>query len=259
IATSTLSLLYGSVEATIQQSTIGGAVTYLTLISDISKDEIDYEWIGNERNTVWTNFFYRGRRERDPITLDEVCPDNSVNSHTYRIDWYPDAITWYIDGQVVRTQFRNGTYERANEGDGLPYDHYHYPNTPMTINFGIWNYQGPTWANGPIDWTNKALANGVTAKISNLKVTCYNGLIPVSTDPIVVPAGPDVLRSGPQTVPPPTTTESWVPIGQATGTGSATSRSTGPPATLTALPTKAASSGFKSGISVLTAVAVFLL
>ncbi|KAJ3011378.1 UNVERIFIED_CONTAM: hypothetical protein HDU68_001695 [Siphonaria sp. JEL0065] len=257
-ATSTLSLLYGSVEATVQQSTIGGAVTYLTLISDTSKDEIDYEWIGNERETVWTNFFYRGRRERDPKTLDEIwskqvanSPDNSVNTHTYKIDWFPDAITWWIDGKIVRQQFSNETYELAGTGDGLPYDHYHYPNTPLTVNFGIWNYQGPTWANGPIDWTNKAFANGVTAKFSNLKVNCYNGPIPVFSDPITVPVASDILRNGFQTAAPPTTPPktTFLP----TGTAAA--------GTLTGLPTKGASSGMKPvvGLSALVAFAYLFI
>lgn len=35
-------------------------------------DEIDSEFVGNERMNYWTNFFYRGRRERDPITLNEI-------------------------------------------------------------------------------------------------------------------------------------------------------------------------------------------
>ncbi|KAJ3048842.1 hypothetical protein HDU99_009058, partial [Rhizoclosmatium hyalinum] len=211
IGTSTNALLYGSVEAVIQQSTIGGAVTYLTLINQATKDEIDFEWIGNERSTVWTNFFYRGLREREPVTKNEVwssqvgsgAGDNSQTAHTYRIDWTPEAITWYVDGSVVRTQLKSETYEAAGQGDGLPYNHYHYPNTPLTVNVGIWNYQGPIWANGPIDWSQPSAQNGFTASLLSLKVSCYQGAVPVMTDPSIVPSQPDIYHNGKQTIAPP--------------------------------------------------------
>ncbi|ORY47790.1 concanavalin A-like lectin/glucanase [Rhizoclosmatium globosum] len=211
IGTTNLNLLYGSVEAVVQQATVGGAVTYLTLINQVTKDEIDFEWIGNERNTVWTNFFYRGLREREPVTMNEVWSeqvssgsgDNAVNAHTYRIDWTPDAITWYVDGSVVRTQQIRDTYEAANQGDGLPYDHYHYPNTPLSVNVGLWNYQGPIWANGPINWNDASVKNGVSASILSLKVSCYQGAIPQFTDPTVVPGQPDIFHNGKQTIAPP--------------------------------------------------------
>ncbi|KAI9338735.1 concanavalin A-like lectin/glucanase domain-containing protein [Obelidium mucronatum] len=198
IATSNQALLYGTVEATVQQATVGGCVTYLTLINQETKDEIDFEWIGNERNTVWTNMFYRGRRERRPVTMDEIwsaqintgSTDNSVlgSPFTYRIDWTPDSITWWVNGAVIRVLNRASTFEAANTGDKLPYDHYHYPNTPLTVNFGIWDDQDVIWANGPIHWNDTAAQKGFTAKVWDIKVIPYGGNIPMHTDPLVVPA-----------------------------------------------------------------------
>ncbi|KAI9338734.1 concanavalin A-like lectin/glucanase domain-containing protein [Obelidium mucronatum] len=195
IATTNLALLYGTIEATIQQSTIGGVVTYLTLINQNTKDELDLEWIGNERETVWTNMFYRGRREREAVTLNEIwskqvpaSPDNSVTAHIYRIDWTPESITWWVDGTMSRVLRKSDTFEAAGTGDQLPYDHYHYPNTPMTINLGIWNSQDKIWANGPIDWTNPAYSQGLSARFSSLKVACYEGAVPTVTDPLIVPS-----------------------------------------------------------------------
>ncbi|KAI8611187.1 concanavalin A-like lectin/glucanase domain-containing protein [Chytriomyces sp. MP71] len=243
IATTTLSLLYGTVEAQVQQSSIGGVVTYVTLINHTSADEIDYEWIGNERTTVWTNFFYRGRRERDATTKDEiwsskvpVTSDTRDNVHTYKIDWTPDYIQWSIDGTVTRTQFKNETFEAAGTGDGLAYDHYHYPDTPMTVNFGIWNYQGPLWANGPIDWTKQTTP--LNASFLSLKVTCYNGPAPVTNDPVVVPAASDVYVSSKMIQKAPATT---APV-PTTVLGSAV--------TAGAAPTVSASSGGASTVSV---------
>ncbi|KAJ3194363.1 hypothetical protein HDU82_002485, partial [Entophlyctis luteolus] len=199
IGTTTLSLLYGTVEATIEQGNIGGVVTYLTLINQTSLDEVDYEWIGDESTSVWTNFFYRGRRERDPTTLNEIwskqisMAENTMQSHDYKIEWTPDHISWYIDGSLVRTQNKNDTFESAGTGDGLPYDHYHYPDTPLTVNVGIWNDQDPVWSNGPVNWAN--YPNGVTAKVSSLKVSCYTGNIPTFTDPVVVTTATAVLET----------------------------------------------------------------
>ncbi|KAI8611994.1 hypothetical protein BC830DRAFT_1138783 [Chytriomyces sp. MP71] len=122
-----------------------------------------------------------------------VSSDTSLTTHMYVITWTPELIRWSIDGVVARTQLKNETFEAANTGDQLPYDHHHYPNTPLTVNFGVWNYQGRQWANGPIDWTKQA--GPLTAKLLSLKVTCYNGPIPLETDPQTVPNAPDVLET----------------------------------------------------------------
>ncbi|KAJ3073675.1 hypothetical protein HDU98_000948 [Podochytrium sp. JEL0797] len=265
IGTTTLSLLYGTVEATIQQSTIGGVVTYLTLINQESKDEIDFEWIGNERTQVWTNFFYRGRRERDPITLNEIwsrhidmSSDNSVNAHDYKIDWTPESMTWSIDGTVVHVQHKNGTYELANTGDMLPYDHFHYPDTPLTVNVGIWNSQDPVWSNGPVDWTQHP--NGVTAKVSNLKVTCYQGEIPTNTLPIVVPtATATVFQTAPVTVPPPASSTPVSSVTPAATTDAAVTSAAEPSVTAAATTDAAvtsASAAVTSGVPAVTTAAV---
>ncbi|KAJ3097076.1 hypothetical protein HK100_005436 [Physocladia obscura] len=267
IGTTPLSLLYGTVEATIQQANIGGVVTYLTLINQVSRDEIDFEWIGNENTQVWTNFFYRGRRERNPVTLDEIWSeqitmnsDNTIASHDYKIEWTPIAITWSIDGTVVRVQNKSGTYEAAGTGDGLPYDHYHYPDTPLTVNVGIWNDQDTVWSNGPVNWAD--YPQGVTAKISSLKVSCYTGTIPTYTDPIIVPSGTAAYLTAAETIAPPTGNSSSS-SGSSGSSGSSSSGSTSPTGSstnITALPGKSGSKDFETLplLAAIVGIAVFL-
>ncbi|KAI9326749.1 concanavalin A-like lectin/glucanase domain-containing protein, partial [Zopfochytrium polystomum] len=163
LVTTVQSLLYGTVEAQITQSYVPGAVTGLTLAKATfdKSDEIDFEWLGSERNSVWTKFFYRGLRDPqgapyyDSRSMNlSVAADNSRNFHTYKIEWTPYAITWSIDGTVRRVQNRSSTWEPKGTGDMLdpPASHYHYPEQPLLIRFGIYDPTGAPWSGGPIKW-----------------------------------------------------------------------------------------------------------
>ncbi|KAJ3073677.1 hypothetical protein HDU98_000950 [Podochytrium sp. JEL0797] len=197
--TSNLYLLYGSVEIRLKQADVGGAVTYMTMLNRESKDEIDLEWVGNEHDTVWTNMFYRGIRERIAGTgmskwaAQLPVSDTSSKFHTYRVDWLPESITWSVDGAVIRTQNKSATYELAGTGDmaklanGSYYDHYHYPDTPLAIDIGIWNDQSPIWGNGPINWNSPSSSSGFSAEVASVKVSCYTGPLPEPTKTYVLP------------------------------------------------------------------------
>ncbi|KAJ1550254.1 hypothetical protein HK405_001033, partial [Cladochytrium tenue] len=214
LVASTRALLYGTVEARVKQGPIGGVITAFTLMNYSTLDEVDLEWVGSDRTSVWTNFFltrslgdnqYRGRRERDATTTFEIWASNpSVsndtyqNYHDYRVDWTPYALTYYVDGQVVHQQNRSGTWETANTGDMMPYDHYHYPDTPLLVTMGIWNDNDVAWSNGPVDWTSADAANGYTAEFASLKVTCYTGPYPSNMSaPPTDPSSSDTLGTGP--------------------------------------------------------------
>ncbi|KAJ3410161.1 hypothetical protein HDV05_004041 [Chytridiales sp. JEL 0842] len=188
------SLLYGTVTARVKQDAqaVGGVITALVLWNEQTKDEIDWEWVGSEsqRRKAWTNFFYRGLRERDPKTTFEIWSSNPTvpsdtheNFHDYKIEWTPYALTWSIDNVVVHTQPRNATYQVPDPvtgltGDGLREAHYHYPDTPLQIQLGIWNSNEVAWAEGPVDWTRPEASEGFTAHFASLKVECYRGPFP---------------------------------------------------------------------------------
>ncbi|KAI9352499.1 concanavalin A-like lectin/glucanase domain-containing protein [Zopfochytrium polystomum] len=234
-------LLYGTVEARVKQGPIGGVITAFTLMNYQTLDEIDFEWVGSDRNNAWTNFFYRGRRERDAATTFEiwashpaVSSDTAENFHDYKIEWTPYALTWSIDGAVVHSQNRSGTWEPAGTGDLLPYDHYHYPDTPVLVTLGVWNSNEVAWANGPIDWTQASAQNGFTAEFASLKVSCYQGPYPSDMSaPPTDPRSSDQGGTGPGQSSPTSITGGAVTIGGTATSGAATGSTATGPATTT--------------------------
>jgi beta-glucanase (GH16 family) len=50
---------YGKIKATLKTSQGAGVVTAFILMSDM-KDEIDFEFVGTEMNTVQTNYYFQG-------------------------------------------------------------------------------------------------------------------------------------------------------------------------------------------------------
>ncbi|KAI9206818.1 concanavalin A-like lectin/glucanase domain-containing protein [Polychytrium aggregatum] len=238
LISSKLSLLYGTIEADVKQSSVGGAITAFTLFNGTSKDEIDYEWVGNDRMMVWTNFFFRGLRERNPVTTFEiwssspaVATDTYLNFHNYKVDWTPYAITWYVDGAVVHSQNRSGTWEPAGTGDGYGISHYHYPDTPLQIQLGIWNDNEVPWANGPLDWSAPGAQNGYTAEFKSLKVTCYTGPYPSNMSaPPTDPSSSDQKGTAPViqgVVPPSVASPSSVAASASAAAGATSTPTTG--------------------------------
>jgi beta-glucanase (GH16 family) len=59
VLASTHYVWYGKISATLKTSRGAGVVSAFIMMSDM-KDEIDYEWIGVDLETVQTNFYYQG-------------------------------------------------------------------------------------------------------------------------------------------------------------------------------------------------------
>lgn len=83
-------------------------------------DEIDFELLTNHPNDVRTNVYRRG----GPATgapQSVPYPSGSITGyHTYEIEWLPDQVSWFIDGNLVRT-------ERENVPTGV-----------MTVHLNLW-------------------------------------------------------------------------------------------------------------------------
>lgn len=97
--------------------------------------------MGGDTTQVQTNYFGKG----DTTTYDRgtyvpvATPQETF--HTYTIDWTKDAVTWSIDGAVVRTL----TYNDAKGGT-------RFPQTPMRLRLGSWAGGDPSNPKGTIEW-----------------------------------------------------------------------------------------------------------
>lgn len=133
-------IMFGKVDVQLQVSPGAGVVTSIVLQSD-DLDEIDLEWVGGDNTKVQTNYFSRG----NTTTYDRGGTHDVVNPqgqfHTYTIDWTKDALTWSIDGNVIRTL----RYEEAQGGS-------QYPQTPMQVKLGTWIAGKPGAPEGTIAW-----------------------------------------------------------------------------------------------------------
>ncbi|MFZ4525478.1 MAG: Ig-like domain-containing protein [Chlorobium sp.] len=84
---------------------VGGMFPYSTN-PDGNHNEIDYEAATNLPNDIQTNIYANeplgvGNPQSNPIS------GTLTDDHTYRIEWFKDAIRWLVDGQLVRIETDN--------------------------------------------------------------------------------------------------------------------------------------------------------
>ncbi|KAG0306916.1 hypothetical protein BGZ98_001452 [Dissophora globulifera] len=152
---STRWMLYGTVSARIKAgSRSGGIISSFIYRNIMTGDEIDYEWVGKQPNEVQSNYYWRTPPTMDPKDIDyshsrrhDIGQILSDQYQIYTIEWLPDSLTWFINGQVVRTLLRS-------EVNGTK-----YPSTPSQIQFSIWDGgladpETLDWAGGPTDWSD---------------------------------------------------------------------------------------------------------
>jgi len=138
---------YGTISAKIKTGRWAGVVTAFITMSD-SKDEIDYEWPGSKTTEVQSNFFWLGVANytaTNGVTSGNLT-DTFANYHTYTIDWQPDALTWSVDGNVIRTITKDST---KNAATGTM----EYPTTPARVQLSLWPAGIAASAQGTIDWS----------------------------------------------------------------------------------------------------------
>ncbi|EAW22246.1 glycoside hydrolase family 16 protein [Aspergillus fischeri NRRL 181] len=131
---------FGKAEVVMKAAPGRGVVSSIVLESD-DLDEIDWEVLGGDTTQVQTNYFGKG----DTTTYDRgtyvpvATPQETF--HTYTIEWTKDAVTWSINGAVVRTL----TYNDAKGGT-------RFPQTPMRLRLGTWAGGDPSNPKGTIEW-----------------------------------------------------------------------------------------------------------
>ncbi|QLG73405.1 hypothetical protein HG535_0E04890 [Zygotorulaspora mrakii] len=172
---STKSFLYGASFVRLKSGRSRGVITSVVLISSVG-DEIDFEFLGSELNSVQTNYFYRGALVYTHMEHVNITSSTHSEYHDYGFDWDEDRIHWLVDGVIVRTLFREDTWDETTQS-------FKYPETPMRLEVGLWpggaanNHPGTIeWAGGTIDWDNAIdiVENGqFTAHISYMIAEPY--------------------------------------------------------------------------------------
>lgn len=167
-------LWYGNLKATMKTSRGDGVITDFILMSNV-KDEIDYEFVGNDLTHAQTNYYFQGVLAYDKQSKAQIS-DSYENYHTYEVDWTEDAIQWKIDGDVVRELKKSDTWDESSKT-------YKYPQTPARLQLGIWpggdKNQGEgtiEWAGGEIDWDSEDIKKDgyYSFAVKEVDVTCYD-------------------------------------------------------------------------------------
>lgn len=174
VLSSTDYMWYGKVSATFKSSHLQGVVSAFILFSDV-KDEIDYEFVGADVETVQTNFYWQG--VLDWTHGRNISVDNThENFFTYSIDWTPDQVTWAVNGQPGRVLKKSDTWNETSKS-------FMYPQTPSRIQLSLWpagqasNAEGTVaWAGGEIDWEAEDIKKYgyYYATVTEIDVECYD-------------------------------------------------------------------------------------
>ncbi|ORX73556.1 concanavalin A-like lectin/glucanase [Linderina pennispora] len=121
---------YGRIEGQIRIGAGSGVVTTMLLMGPAPADEIDFEWVGKDVNSVQTTFYVQSQRHRS---------DLSKSFHNYTIELTENSVKWYVDGKLA------DSWDKTNRP---------FPTEASRMRMGIWDgTQTSGWA-GPIDWSN---------------------------------------------------------------------------------------------------------
>lgn len=126
------SFLYGRFEVILRPSRVPGVVTGVFLHRNSPRQEIDIEFVGKRSRQMLTNVFYNPGSEGarfdygyrgTPIFID-LGFDAADDYHHYAIEWLPNELRWYVDGDLV--------HRRVN-WEPTP-----IPHLPMQFHLNLW-------------------------------------------------------------------------------------------------------------------------
>lgn len=130
--TSVRSFGYGRFEADIKVARGSGLVTGFFLHRSAPRQEIDFEFPGNDLRVMIVNVYFNPGDEgtamaygyRGAPCLIDLGFDAGEEFHRYAIDWRPDRIAWLVDGKIL--------HERVS-WDPTP-----IPHLPMSLHANLW-------------------------------------------------------------------------------------------------------------------------
>ncbi|BGP30347.1 putative glycosidase CRH2 [Rhodotorula toruloides] len=167
----TRSVLYGTIQASIKTVGVPGVVTAFITMSGV-KDEIDFEWTTNNTSQVQSNYYWEGDVDNYSHGGKHTANNRASSYLTYGIQWTPSQLDWLVNGKSVRTLKKSDTTNGR------------YPQTPSRVQFSVWpagvegTSQGTIdWAGGLIDWSSPAYtsSNAFTAHVQWVSIDCYSG------------------------------------------------------------------------------------
>ncbi|GAA6025595.1 hypothetical protein JCM10207_001203 [Rhodosporidiobolus poonsookiae] len=167
----TRSVLYGSISASIKTVGAAGVVTAFITMSGV-KDEIDFEWTTNNTDQVQTNYYWEGDVDNYSHGGKHTANNRDSSYLTYTMHWTPSQLDWEVNGKTVRTLKKSDTKEGR------------YPQTPSRVQFSVWpagidgTSQGTIdWAGGMIDWSSAEYTSqgSYSAHVKWLAIDCYSG------------------------------------------------------------------------------------
>jgi endo-1,3-1,4-beta-glycanase ExoK len=97
---------YGTYEVRMRAAAAPGIVsaffTYVgpSIVKGSPHDEIDFEFLGKDRNGVQLNYFFNGRGEHEQIIA--LGFDASATMNDYAFEWTPQTLRWSVNGRLVR-------------------------------------------------------------------------------------------------------------------------------------------------------------
>jgi beta-glucanase (GH16 family) len=100
---------------------VGGIFLYaLKPGSTTLHDEIDFEFLTNLPNQAQTNIYSNEPLGTGHPQFVSYASGSITDYHTYEIEWQPNQVSWFIDGNLVRT------------------DTIHVPTGPMNFHLNVW-------------------------------------------------------------------------------------------------------------------------
>eukprot|EP00850_Spirogloea_muscicola_P020210 SM000209S06389 [mRNA] locus=s209:117723:120090:- [translate_table: standard] len=106
-----------------------------------NQDEIDFEFLGNQRNKVQVNYYVSGEGGHE--TMIDLDFDTSEDFHSYAISYQSNKIIWSIDGDSVHEV-------GVSNGQALP-------SKSVYLYFSVWDassINNGTWA-GITTWASR--------------------------------------------------------------------------------------------------------
>ncbi|KAF8137604.1 glycoside hydrolase family 16 protein [Boletus edulis] len=180
LLSSTRYVHYGRITARLKTGRWAGVVTAFITMSSI-KDELDWEFPGNNTSQGQTNYFWEGVIPTvSKGAVETGFTDTYDNWHDYTIDWQPDSLTFLVDGNVTRTIL---AAHCVNSATGVT----EFPNTPSRIQLSIWpagitsEPEGTVrWAGGMIQWNDPdyVSAGHFYALFQSVSVECNDTTTP---------------------------------------------------------------------------------